>query len=146
MDTLTPSQRHKNMSAVHSKNTKPEIKVRKWLWQHGFRYRKNVKSVPGNPDVVLRKYQTAIFVNGCFWHGHENCPKSHLPKTNTGFWTVKINGNIKRDKANYEILSQNGWQVIVIWECEIKKHFEQTMIKIEHLLNQILLNLYKSED
>ena len=144
MDTLTPSQRHKNMSAIHSTATKPEIRVRKWLWQRGFRYRLNVKSVPGKPDVVLRKYRTAVFVNGCFWHGHENCKKFSVPKTNTEFWSEKISRNRRRDAKNQEILTANGWQVIVIWECELDSDFEKTMQKTEHLLNQNLLRIFKN--
>ena len=144
MDTLTPSQRHKNMSAIHSTATKPEIRVRKWLWQRGFRYRLNVKSVPGKPDVVLRKYRTAVFVNGCFWHGHENCKKFRVPKTRTEFWSEKISRNRRRDAKNQEILAANGWQVIVIWECELDSDFEKTMRKTEHLLNQNLLRIFKN--
>lgn len=144
MDTLTPSQRHKNMSAIHSTATKPEIRVRKWLWQRGFRYRLNVKSVPGKPDVVLRKYRTAVFVNGCFWHGHENCKKFRVPKTRTEFWSEKISRNRRRDAINQEILAANGWQVIVIWECELDSDFEKTMQKTEHLLNQNLLRIFKN--
>ena len=144
MDTLTPSQRHKNMSAIHSTATKPEIRVRKWLWQRGFRYRLNVKSVPGKPDIVLRKYRTAVFVNGCFWHGHENCKKFRVPKTRTEFWSEKISRNRRRDAINQEILAANGWQVIVIWECELDSDFEKTMQKTEHLLNQNLLRIFKN--
>ena len=144
MDTLTPSQRHKNMSAIHSTATKPEIRVRKWLWQRGFRYRLNVKSVPGKPDVVLRKYRTAVFVNGCFWHGHENCKKFRVPKTRTEFWSEKISRNRRRDAKNQEILTANGWQVIVIWECELDSDFEKTMRKTEHLLNQNRLRIFKN--
>ena len=144
MDTLTTEQRHKNMSAIHSTATKPEIKVRRWLWQRGFRYRLNVKSVPGKPDVVLRKYRTAIFVNGCFWHGHEICPKSHLPKTNMEFWSKKIERNKRNDKKNRETLEKNGWQVVVVWECELKSaEFEKTMLKVEHLLNTNLLRKFQ---
>ena len=144
MDRLTQEQRHKNMSNVRNRGTKPEIKVRKWLWQRGFRYRLNVKSVPGKPDVVLRKYRTAVFVNGCFWHGHENCKKFRVPKTRTEFWSEKISRNRRRDAKNQEILTANGWQVIVIWECELLSDFEKTMQKTEHLLNQNLLRIFKN--
>ena len=144
MDRLTQEQRHKNMSNVRNRGTKPEIKVRKWLWQRGFRYRLNVKSVPGKPDVVLRKYRTAVFVNGCFWHGHENCKKFRVPKTRTEFWSEKISRNRRRDVKNQEILAANGWQVIVIWECELDSDFEKTMQKTEHLLNQNLLRIFKN--
>ena len=114
-DVLTPTQRHRCMSHIHSKSTKPEMLVRRWLWAHGYRYRLNVKSVPGNPDIVMRKYRTAIFVNGCFWHGHEGCKQFVLPKTNTDFWQTKIARNRERDQRNYDELMHAGWQVIVLW-------------------------------
>ena len=142
-DHLTPAQRHLVMSHIRSRNTKPELKVRQWLWAHGYRYRLNVKSVPGKPDIVMRKYHTAIFVNGCFWHGHEGCDKYRLPQTNVGFWKNKIDRNRKRDQENYQVLQENGWQVIVVWECQLTpKHIEQTMSKVELLLNNKLLSLF----
>lgn len=97
MDKLTPQQRHKIMVSVHSKGTKPEILVRKYLWRNGFRYRLNNPRLPGHPDIVLRKYRTCIFVNGCFWHGHEGCKYFRKPKTNTDFWETKIKRNKERD-------------------------------------------------
>jgi DNA mismatch endonuclease (patch repair protein) len=128
------------MSKVHSNATKPEIIVRRWLWSHGYRYRLNVKSIPGKPDIVLRKYRTAIFVNGCFWHGHEGCSKYVIPKSNTEFWTSKIERNKERDEKEYEALQEAGWQVIVIWECQLKKaKTEGIMRKVEHSLNSYLL-------
>ena len=154
-DHLTPAQRHLVMSHIRSRNTKPELKVRQWLWQHGYRYRLNVKSVPGKPDIVMRKYRTAIFVNGCFWHGHfvevrgeslevrgsSKCCK--IPTTNREFWVNKIRRNQERDQRNYQLLQENGWQVIVIWECQLKpKRIEQTMTQVELLLNEKLLSLY----
>lgn len=142
-DTMTPDQRHVCMSHIHSKDTKPELKVRKWLWSHGYRYRLNVKSVPGKPDIVMRPYRTAIFVNGCFWHGHD-CGKSRMPKSNTDFWEAKIARNRKRDKENYRLLQENGWHVIVIWECRLKPAvIEHTMREVELLLNENMLSLYK---
>lgn len=142
-DHLTPAQRHLVMSHIRSRNTKPELKVRQWLWAHGYRYRLNVKSVPGKPDIVMRKYHTAIFVNGCFWHGHEDCDKYRLPQTNVDFWKNKINRNRKRDQENYQLLQENGWQVILIWECQLTpKRIEQTMNEVELLLNNKLLSLY----
>lgn len=130
-DTLTPSQRHKNMSRIRSKNTKPELKVRRWLWEHGYRYRLNVKDIPGRPDIVMRKYKTVIFVNGCFWHGHEGCDKFVMPKSNVEFWQSKISRNRERDLKNYKNLQESGWNVIVVWECELKSSsFEETMAKI----------------
>lgn len=142
-DHLTPAQRHLVMSHIRSRNTKPELKVRQWLWAHGYRYRLNVKSVPGKPDIVMRKYHTAIFVNGCFWHGHEGCDKYRLPQTNVDFWKNKIDRNRKRDQENYQVLQENGWQVIVVWECQLTpKRIEQTMNEVELLLNNKLLSLY----
>ena len=130
-DTLTPTQRHLNMSHIRSKNTKPEILVRKWLWQHGFRYRLNVKDIPGRPDIVMRKHRTVIFINGCFWHGHAGCSKFVIPKSNVEFWENKIRTNKARDEKNHNLLREAGWNVIVIWECELKSSsFEETMAEI----------------
>lgn len=141
-DVLTPTQRHRCMSHIHSKATKPEMAVRRWLWAHGYRYRLNVKSVPGKPDIVMRKYRTAIFVNGCFWHGHEGCGKFVMPKSNTDFWQVKIEQNRQRDQRNYEELMHGGWQVIVIWECNlIKDKLETTMQQVAVALNRNLLKI-----
>jgi len=141
-DVLTPTQRHKCMSHIHSKATKPEMAVRRWLWAHGYRYRLNVKSVPGKPDIVMRRYRTAIFVNGCFWHGHEGCNKFVMPKSNTDFWHAKIERNRTRDTRNYEELMQAGWQVIVIWECNLAKDkLETTMQQVAVALNRNLLKI-----
>ena len=141
-DILTPTQRHKCMSRIRSKATKPEMAVRRWLWAHGYRYRLNVKSVPGKPDIVMRRYRTAIFVNGCFWHGHEGCSKFVMPKSNTDFWEAKIERNRERDRENYNILLQNGWQVIVLWECQLSKDkMEITMQQVAVALNKNLLNI-----
>ena len=143
-DILTPAQRHRCMSHIRSKATKPEITVRKWLWAHGYRYRLNVKSVPGKPDIVMRKYRTAIFVNGCFWHGHEGCRQFVLPKTNTPFWQAKIDRNRERDRRNYQLLLDAGWQVIVIWACNLTKDkTEHTMQQVAVTLNRNLLALAK---
>lgn len=151
-DTMTPEQRHRCMSQIHSKGTKPELKVRRWLWSHGYRYRLNVKSVPGKPDIVLRSYRTAIFVNGCFWHGHgvrtseceENSACCKIPSSNREFWVAKIRRNQERDQKNYRVLQENGWQVIVVWECQLKPDkIEHTMREVELLLNNNLLSLYK---
>ena len=174
------------MSHIRSKATKPELLVRKWLWSHGYRYRLNVKSVPGKPDIVLRPYRTAIFVNGCFWHGHgvrmsecgnalmreseeprsgnnlqdlqdfasaereqenkdlTNSPCCKIPQTNRSFWVEKIRRNQERDQRNYALLQDNGWQVIVVWECQLKKdRIERTMREVELLLNDKLLSMYK---
>lgn len=152
-DTMTPEQRHRCMSHIRSKATKPELLVRRWLWGHGYRYRLNVKSVPGKPDIVLRPYRTAIFVNGCFWHGHqvesgkmkvENSACCKIPQTNRSFWVEKIRHNQERDQRNYALLQDNGWQVIVVWECQLKPDkIERTMREVELALNNNLLSLYK---
>ena len=141
-DVLTPTQRHRCMSRIRSKATKPEMAVRRWLWAHGYRYRLNVKSVPGKPDIVMRRYRTAIFVNGCFWHGHEGCGKFVMPKSNTAFWQAKIDRNRQRDQRNYNYLMHAGWQVIVIWECNlIKDKLETTMQQVAVALNRNLLKI-----
>lgn len=119
MDDLTPEQRHKNMSRIRSKNTTPEVIVRKYLFSKGLRYRINDKRYSGKPDIVLPKYKTVIFVNGCFWHKHD-CGKFILPKTNQEYWEKKITNNVDRDKRSYQELTNDGWKVITIWECEIK--------------------------
>ena len=167
-DRLTPEQRHRVMSRIHGKGTKPELKVRQWLWRHGYRYRLNVKSVPGKPDIVMRRYRTAIFVNGCFWHGHfvqlsvddlghceersnpekaltiENSNCCKIPQTNREFWVNKIKRNQERDQRNYQVLNDNGWQVIVIWECQLtSKRIEETMLRVELLLNEHFLALHQ---
>ncbi len=120
MDVLTKEQRHKNMSRIRGKNTKPEEIVRKYLFSRGFRYRKNDRRYPGKPDIVLPKYKTVIFVNGCFWHQHEGCRYASVPKSRQDFWLPKLQGNVERDQRNIEALKKAGWSVIVIWECEIK--------------------------
>ena len=129
-------QIHKNMAAIHSKDTKPEMIVRKGLWSRGFRYRLNHKRLPGHPDLVLKKYRTCIFVNGCFWHGHEGCCK--IPKTNREFWVAKIRRNKERDKEDQKKLAAMGWHCITVWECELKpKVREQTLNSIAFTLNHI---------
>ncbi len=119
-DVHTPKQRSYNMSQIRGKNTKPEELVRKYLFSKGFRYRKNDARLPGKPDIVLPKYKTVIFVNGCFWHAHEGCKYFVWPKNNSEFWREKISGNVKRDNRNNKELKDNGWRVITIWECELK--------------------------
>ena len=113
-------QRSRNMSAIKSKNTKPEIKVRKVLHSMGYRFRLHRKDLPGSPDIVLPKYKTVIFVHGCFWHRHKNCKYASTPKTRQEFWEAKFRENINRDKLNQENLSSKGWKIIIVWECEIK--------------------------
>lgn len=120
-DVHSPQTRSYNMSQIKGKDTKPEAIVRKYLFSRGFRYRKNVSSLPGKPDIVLPKYKTCIFVNGCFWHKHENCKYFVWPANNAEFWKEKINGNVERDKRNQRLLESSGWKVLIVWECELKK-------------------------
>ena len=126
-DNLTKEIRSKNMSHIRSTNSKPEEIVRKYLFSKGFRYRKNDKSLPGCPDIVLPKYHTLIFVNGCFWHKH-NCGRFVWPASNTEYWTQKINRNLERDKENYKKLRETGWKVLVVWECELKKDVREARL------------------
>lgn len=119
-DVHDKATRSYNMSRVRNRDTKPEILVRKFLFANGFRYRLNDKKLPGKPDIVLPKYKTVIFVNGCFWHGHENCKYFKLPSTRTEWWKEKIEGNIKNDEKKHALLREAGYKVIVIWECEVK--------------------------
>lgn len=125
MDVKSVKSRSYNMAQIHGKNTKPEETVRKFLFAHGFRYRKNDAKLPGKPDIVLPKYKTVIFVNGCFWHKHESCKYFVWPKNNADFWHNKINSNIERDQRNYDELTQLGWRVIIVWECELKSSFAE---------------------
>ena len=126
------------MSMIKSSGTKPEETVRKYLFSKGLRYRKNVKTLPGKPDVVLPKYKTIVFVNGCFWHGHKGCKYFVLPKTNMEFWTEKITTNIKRDEITYKKLQDMGWNVLIVWECELKKDKRENTL--EYLYYNILRN------
>ena len=156
MNKLTSQQRHANMAAIHSKDTKPEMVVRKWLWGHGFRYRLNHPRLPGKPDIVMRKYRTCIFVNGCFWHGHhvqlqtaqidngqlimDNSECCKIPKTNREFWVAKIRSNQERDTRVQHELAAMGWHSITIWECELKpKVREKTLESLAFTLNKIFL-------
>ena len=140
-------QQHNNMSAVKSKDTKPEIIVRRGLWSRGFRYRLNHKQLPGHPDLVLRKYRTCIFVNGCFWHGHnvkldkmESTMCCRIPTTNRDFWIAKIRRNKERDKEEQKKLASMGWHCITVWECELKpQKREETLDSIAFTLNHIWL-------
>lgn len=128
-DIVSPEQRSKNMAAIRSKNTKPEIYLRKLLFSQGFRYRIAEKSVPGHPDIFLRKYNTAIFVHGCFWHRHPNCKYSYIPKSRVEFWQKKFDNNIRRDLAVRDELSEHKIKCLIVWECTI----EQMMRNPEHM-------------
>ena len=138
---MSDYSRSYNMSCIRSKNTKPEIIVRKFLWEHGFRYKLNHPRLPGKPDVVLRKYRTCVFVNGCFWHGHDNCSEFRTPKTNVAFWTKKIQRNKERDKDVQVSLAKMGWHCITIWECQLKPMIrKKTLDSLAFTLNQIFLH------
>ena len=130
-DIKSKESRSYNMSRITGKNTKPEEMVRKYLFSKGYRFRKNDKRYPGKPDIVLPKYHVAIFVHGCFWHRHEGCKDATTPKTRTEFWLEKFDKNVKNDQIKQEKLRELGWKVIVIWECELKRSFQETMDKVE---------------
>ncbi|MFZ1457608.1 MAG: DNA mismatch endonuclease Vsr [Saprospiraceae bacterium] len=136
-DVHNTETRSFNMSQIRSKNTKPEVLIRKFLFTNGFRYRIHVKSLPGNPDIVLPKYKTVIFINGCFWHGHTDCKYFVVPKTRTEFWLSKIQKNISKDIVNHNKLEQQGYNIIVIWECDVKNKsiFDSLVQKIKNPLN-----------
>ncbi|MCM1515732.1 MAG: very short patch repair endonuclease [Paraprevotella sp.] len=132
---MTKEQRHRCMSHIRSKDTKPEIRVRQELYRRGFRYRLNVRKLPGTPDIVISRYRTAIFINGCFWHGHKGCRLFVMPKSNTEFWESKITRNRRRDFIATSMLEALSWNVITIWECELSpRKFKETMDKVESLL------------
>jgi len=135
-DTVSKSRRSEIMSNVKGKHTKPEIIVRKYLHSNGFRFRIHDKKLPGNPDIKLTKYKTVIFVNGCFWHGHENCRIYVMPKTNVDFWSEKIKRNMSRDQIIINNLKELGWNVIIVWECTLKsKKREQTLVSLVEKIN-----------
>lgn len=134
-DIFSLQKRSDIMSKIGGKNTKPEILVRKFLFSKGFRYRINVKTLPGKPDIVLPKYKTVIFINGCFWHGH-NCKKGKLPSSNIDFWREKISNNKSRDDKNSDLLIKLGWKVIIIWQCEIS-NVNNREIRLEFLLEEL---------
>lgn len=137
MDVHDKETRSFNMSQIRATNTKPEEIVRKYLFSKGFRYRKNVASLPGKPDIVLPKYKTCVFVNGCFWHKHEGCKDFVWPKNNADFWKEKLTRNANRDKKKHEELELLGWRVLVIWECDLKKGKRQETL--DNLCTQLML-------
>lgn len=135
MDIWNKAKRSEVMSKIRSKNTRPEITLRKFLYKKGLRYRINYTKLPGTPDIVIIKYKTIIFVHGCFWHGHTNCKISHLPKTNTNYWKNKITKNQERDNIITLQLLAMGWKVLTIWECEIqKKNMDNLFLLIEETI------------
>jgi len=138
VDVHTREVRSYNMSRIRSKNTKPELVVRKFLFKNGFRYRLHSKELPGKPDIVLSKYKTAIFVHGCFWHGHNECKYFVVPKTKTEWWVNKIAHNKQLDEANIEKLKLDKWNVIILFECQLKKD------KITSTMNTVIKKLHKT--
>jgi DNA mismatch endonuclease (patch repair protein) len=136
MDVHDKQTRSYNMSQIKGKNTKPEMLVRKFLFSKGYRYRLHVKNLPGKPDIVLPKYKTIIFINGCFWHGHENCKYYVIPKTRTKWWLDKINSTKQKDFENFLQLSESGWKIVTIFECELKGD------KLNKTLNKLLDELH----
>ena len=140
-DHLTSEQRHRCMAAIRGKNTRPEMIVRRFLWSRGFRYRLNHPWLPGKPDIVLRKYRTCVFVNGCFWHMHEGCRYYAMPKTHSEFWLKKMNRNRERDVEVQHQLARLGWHCITVWECQLKPDCrEATLESLALTLNKIFLD------
>lgn len=134
MDIWTREKRSEVMSNIRSKNTLPEIRVRKILFSSGFRYRLHVKNLPGKPDIVLPKYDVVIFVHGCFWHLHAGCRDGTIPKTRTNYWKDKLLKNKKRDKDHMSELQKQGWSVLILWECEINKDLQEVLSKVHKFL------------
>ncbi len=130
MDSLSPEKRSWNMSRIKGKDTSIEVQVRKYLFSQGFRYRKNVNTLPGKPDIVLPKYHAVVFVNGCFWHRHPGCKEAYMPKSRVEFWQEKFHQTVLNDALYREELIKAGWRVFTLWECEIKRHFEETMCNL----------------
>lgn len=144
MDIVTREQRSKNMAAIHSKDTKPEIYFRKLLFAQGYRYSLNVKNVPGHPDIYMRKYNTTIFVHGCFWHRHEGCKYSYMPKSRVEFWQNKFDANQKRDFVVRVDLQETGIKCLVVWECSVKKMKKD--VNLQNRLLEKVEDFLKSED
>ena len=142
MDIKSPEERSKNMAAIHSKNTKPEIYLRKLLFARGYRYGVNLKSVPGHPDIYMKKYNTAVFVHGCFWHRHEGCKYAYMPKSRVEFWLKKFEANVKRDELVRKELASKKIKVLIVWECTIKrmKKDKKTEEEVISLIEKFLLS------
>lgn len=139
-DIKSQADRSYNMSRIRGDDTKPEMQVRKYLFAKGFRYRIHVKELPGKPDIVLKKYRTVIFINGCFWHAHEGCKDFVWPRSNEAFWKKKIESNVARDQLNYENLRSHGWYVIICWECQLKNRATRELT-LPSIADEILRNL-----
>ena len=135
-DRISKEKRSWNMSQIHSSNTSIELVVRKDLFRRGFRYRINMKTLPGKPDIVLPKYKTAIFIHGCFWHRHTDCKFAATPSSNVEFWNEKFKKNINNDQRHYKDLESLGWRVIVVWQCEINQNFTELMDRLEAEIRQ----------
>ena len=143
MDIWDKKKRSAVMAKIKGKDTKPEWIVRRYLFSRGYRYRKNVKGLPGTPDIVLRKYGIVIFIHGCFWHGHE--VDGHIPHSNSEYWRKKIERNQRRDERNKIELKKLGWRVMTIWECQLKLAVrEQTLLEMEYYINHAYLERFKS--
>lgn len=141
-DSLTPEKRSWNMSRIRGKDTSIELKVRKHLFSQGFRYRKNVSSLPGKPDIVLAKYHVVIFLHGCFWHRHDGCKRATTPKSRSEYWLPKFEHNVKNDKQHYADLIALGWKVIVVWECSLNsKKCEKTLELLNTTIKTMTDNL-----
>lgn len=146
-DVHSKETRSYNMSQIKGKNTKPELLVRKYLFSNGFRYRLHDSKLPGKPDIILPKYKTIIFINGCFWHGHEGCKYFVIPKSRTEWWTNKILKTKENERKNKIILKQIGWNIITIWECQLKKNIiESTLKSLSNKLYSNFLNQYKIQN
>lgn len=139
-DRLTPEHRSWNMSRIKSKNTKPEIVLRSLLHRSGFRFRLHDKKLPGRPDIVLPKYQSVIFVNGCFWHRHEHCKLSYTPKSRQNFWDKKFSDTVNRDQKKIKLLKESGWNVITVWECELNSNPESILKRTISTIKKAVAN------
>ncbi len=137
-DVFTKEKRSEVMSKIRKTNTKPELLVRSFLFKNGLRFKIHKKNLSGNPDIVLPKYKTVVFVNGCFWHAHKNCKYNKMPKSNTNYWIPKILRNVERDKINEKLLSKLDWKVLTVWECELEKTKQENTLG--KLLNKIIID------
>lgn len=141
MDKMSEEQRHRCMASIRGRDTKPELIVRRYLFGRGLRYRLNHPRLPGHPDIVLRKYRTVIFVNGCFWHGHKGCRYFTVPKSNTDFWSAKISRNAARDRSVQQQLAAMGWHCVTVWECQLMpKLRNDTLRALEYTISHIFIN------